>query len=227
MANKPSQPPSPGPDNGTGIWRSAAALGLIAVLGTGVLALVHEVTRERIAEQEQRTMSRQLNEILDRRSYDNSLHEDVVTVRDATAFPGGQTVRVYRARRDGEPVAAVLWLGAPDGYNGWIDLLVGVTWDGVVTGVRVTWHNETPGLGDGIETARSDWVHAFAGRSLSDPPPARWKVRKEGGDFDQFTGATITPRAVVNAVARALAWFGEHRDTLFARPAEESAESAS
>ncbi len=113
----------------------------------------------------------------------------------------------------------VLRLSAPDGYNGRIRLLVGIGFDGRVSGVRVTGHNETPGLGDAVEAEKSDWILGFKGRSLTDPPPERWAVRKDGGDFDQFTGATITPRAVVRAVRQALAYYDAHRDTLFDSPA--------
>lgn len=204
----------------TGAWRSAAALGLIALVGTGVLALVHDLTRERIAEQERSAMRRQLDEILGGLDYDNTPYQDRVRIRGAAAFPGGQTVTAYRARRNGEPVAVVLRLAAPDGYNGPINLLVGIREDGRVTGVRVTSHNETPGLGDAVETDRSDWIEGFTGKSLSNPPPRGWAVEKDGGVFEQFTGATITPRAVVEAVQRTLEYFSANRDTLFARPAE-------
>ena len=124
---------------------------------------------------------------------------------------------VYRARRDGAPVALVLTAVAPDGSSGPIELLVGVNADGTVAGVRVLAHRETPGLGDPIEASRSDWVLAFAGRSLGDPPPAGWTVRRDGGAFDQFTGATITPRAVVHAVRRVLEYVGANQEALYAR----------
>ena len=114
------------------------------------------------------------------------------------------------------PVAVVLALIAPDGYGGPIKLLVGINADGSLAGVRVVNHHETPGLGDAIDTRRSNWILGFTGRSLGDPSPAQWAVRKDGGVFDQFTGATITPRAVVKAVKRALVYFEAHRDTLFA-----------
>ena len=210
---------------GTPVWRSAAALGLVVAMGTGLLVLVHELTRDRIAEQEQRATVQQLGEIVRTDRYDNALHEDRLLLRDPTAFPGDQTVTAYRARRGGEPVAIIFRLAAPDGYNGSIRLLVGIDYDGRISGVRVTSHKETPGLGDGIELARSPWVLAFAGRSLSDPEPERWTVAKNGGEFDQFTGATITPRAVITAVRRALVYFEENRNTLFDTPAEPMTES--
>ena len=104
---------------------------------------------------------------------------------------------------------------APDGYSGPIRLLVGVNADGTVAGVRVLSHRETPGLGDPIDAARSDWIHGFEGRALDDPPAAAWTVRKDGGAFDEFTGATITPRAVVHAVRRVLEYAQANREALF------------
>ena len=126
---------------------------------------------------------------------------------------------VYRARSEGRPVAAAMKLRANDGYNGRIDLLIGVYANGEVSGVRVLSHRETPGLGDGIDIARSDWILDFNGKSLRSPEPAGWTVERDGGVFDQFTGATITPRAVVHAVRRALEYFEENRETLFSAPA--------
>src|SRR5690606_4959952 len=115
-----------------------------------------------------------------------------------------QPVTVYRAFRGGEPVAALFNSVAPDGYSGEIRLLVGVRVDGSLSGVRVLSHKETPGLGDPIEVRHSDWITRFSGLSLENPPFERWKVRRDGGDFDQFTGATITPRAVVKATRNTL-----------------------
>ena len=123
---------------------------------------------------------------------------------------------MYRARREGRPVAAVLTAVAPDGYNGAIRLLVGVRRDATVAGVRVVSHRETPGLGDFIEAEKSDWVAQFEDRSLGDPPAERWRVRRDGGAFEALTGATITPRAVVGAVRKALIYFRDRREALFA-----------
>jgi electron transport complex protein RnfG len=127
-------------------------------------------------------------------------------------------VTAYRARQGGRPVAVILRFAAIDGYNGPIHLLAGIEADGRLAGVRVLSHRETPGLGDAIEAAKSDWVYSFAGKSLGSPPAAGWAVERDGGVFDQFTGATITPRAIVEAVQRALAYHGSHRDALFEAP---------
>jgi electron transport complex protein RnfG len=200
--------------------QSALLLGLIAVLGTALLAGVDTLTRERIAEQQRRAVLRQLNQIVPGDLYDNALHEDVIHIMDAAFFAHKKPVTIYRARRGGQAVAVIFKTNAPDGYNGNIDLLVGLDYGGKILGVRVTAHRETPGLGDGIEVEKNDWVLGFNGCSLDDPVDADWAVRKDGGDFDQFTGATITPRAVVQAVHRSLNYYRLNRNELFDLPAE-------
>lgn len=199
------------------VLRSAWSLGLLALVGTALLTWVYSLTGPRIAEQERRQLLRQLEQVLPAEAFDNDMHEDYIDVEDATAFPGRQTVRIYRALKAGKPVAVVMKLAAPDGYNGRIDLLVGVYANGRISGVRVLGHSETPGLGDGIELQRSNWILGFDGKSLENPTENGWAVKRDGGEFDQFTGATITPRAVVRAVRRALAWFQANSAMVFER----------
>ena len=195
---------------------TATILLLFAVIGTAMVAATYEGTRERIAANERETLLRKLNQLIAPERYDNDLLEDSIEL------PAGELadspLRVYRARRQGQPVAVVMNAIAPDGYSGSIYLLVGVNHDGSVAGVRVVKHRETPGLGDGIDEERSNWIFEFDGRSLDDPPPGKWGVKKDGGVFDQFTGATISPRAVVKAVHAALLYYRAHRDALFATP---------
>lgn len=198
----------------------AFILGVFAVIGTGLVALTYDGTAERIAENERQSLLHSLHQIISPDSHDNDIYTDILQVRDpllGTKDP----VNVYRARRDGKPVAAVLASIAPNGYGGAIKLLVGVRYDGTLAGVRVISHKETPGLGDAIEAERSNWILGFAGRSLHNPTEKRWKVKKDGGVFDQFSGATITPRAVVKGVYNTLRYFKEHRQALFA-PSEEN-----
>jgi len=204
------------------VLRSAASLGLVAIAGTSLLAGVHYLTAERIAEQERRAVLEQLQEIVPGGRYDNALQDDWISFTDEAHFPRGQEVMAYRARRDGQPVAVILRFAAVNGYNGPIHLLAGIEADGSLAGVRVTAHRETPGLGDAIEVERSDWIRSFEGRSLQAPEPGAWSVRRDGGEFDQFTGATITPRAVVEAVRLALDYYAGNREALFeAAPARD------
>jgi len=209
--------------NNNQAWRSALALGLVVIIGTTLLAAVDSLTRDRISDQEQRVVLQQLQQIIPDGAHDNALHLDYFQFRDEAAFPQGQTVTAYRARQQGQPVAVILRFAAVDGYNGRINLLAGIDVAGRLTGVRVTSHKETPGLGDGIEIERSDWILDFNNKSLQQPALEQWKVQRDGGSFDQMSGATITPRAIVNAVRLALMYFQERQQELFETPANSNA----
>lgn len=201
------------------ITRNAVILGLFAVGTAALLALTHDNTRQRIHCNHVAALESSLYEVFPRDKADNNLLTDMIRVDDRRLGRGEHFV--YRARQQDTPTGAVMETVAPDGYGGAISLLVGVDRGGRITGVRVVPpHNETPGLGDKIETRKSDWILSFDGRSLDNTPAENWAVRKDGGEFDQFTGATITPRAVVDAVHRALRYYRENRDELFERPTE-------
>ena len=200
------------------LFRSAASLALVAVIGTALLAGVDRLTKTRIAEQEKRAILDQLGQLISPDLYNNELQQDLFSFQDDLHFPKGQTVTTYRARLDGKAVAVILKMVAVNGYNGKINLLVGINENGTLCGVRVTSHKETPGLGDAIEVERNDWILGFYGRALDNPPPDGWAVKRDGGEFDQFTGATVTPRAVVDAVRLALEFFAEHKSFLFESP---------
>ncbi|RMG60442.1 MAG: electron transport complex subunit RsxG [Gammaproteobacteria bacterium] len=204
------------------VLTSTVLLALFGIAGAGSVAVVHELTKERIAANIRATMLKSLNDVLPPSEYDNDILSDTIEVWDANLTPGAPTT-IYRARKDGQPVAAIFDINAPGGYGGSIHLLVGIRADGRLSGVRVVEHHETPGLGDAIEAGKSDWILQFRGLSLDNPPEAQWKVKRDGGQFDQFTGATITPRAVVKAVRNALRYYREHRDEIFTAPATPSA----
>lgn len=198
--------------------RAAGILAGFAVFGALLVAVTWDATEERIAENERAYLLRTLADVLPAGAYDNAVHEDYITVTDAELLGTAAPVTVYRARMRNRPVAVVVTPVAPGGYSGPIRLLVGILADGRISGVRVVSHRETPGLGDKIEVERDDWILDFDGRSLGQPPRERWAVRRDDGVFDQFTGATITARAVVSAVRDALIYFEAHRDLLFATP---------
>ncbi len=196
--------------------KTGAILGLFAVIGTGIVAYTFEHARERIVANERAALLEKLQTLIPSGEHDNDLLADKIEVSDRTLLGGAKPVTVYRARKVGQPVAAVLTpVVAPDGYSGPIKLLIAIRYDGSLAGVRVIAHRETPGLGDPIEETHSDWILKFTGRSLNDPPAEKWKVKKDGGVFDQFTGATITPRAVVKAVYNCLQYFMAQRERLF------------
>ena len=194
---------------------SAVFLFLFAVIGTGLVAYTFDSTEERIADNQRRALLKSLHELVPDDRYDNDIYTDILYVRNSELLGTDEPVPVYRARKNGWPVAAVIAAVAPDGYSGSIRLLVAIELNGSLAGVRVVQHRETPGLGDGIEAERSDWILGFNGKSLLDPQENQWKVKRDGGVFDQFTGATITPRSVVKAVKEALLYYRAYGQTLF------------
>ncbi len=193
---------------------AAVLLAGFAAAGAALVAYTWQATHERIAANEREVLLRSLAQVLPPSLRDGNLADQPLQVSDPELLGTEQPVPVYRAWRDGRPVAVVIRPVAPDGYSGPVRLLVGILPDGTVSGVRVVSHRETPGLGDKIEAERSDWILDFAGKSLGNPPEEDWTVKRDGGEFDQFTGATITPRAVVKAVKNALLYFRAHRDEL-------------
>ncbi len=199
---------------------SGSLLALFAVLGAALLAFTYDSTKERIAANEREALLRNLHELIPPDVHDNDIFNDTISVTSSEWLGSDAPVTVYRARKGGTAVAAVIAAIAPDGYNGRIKLLVAIYSSGTLGGVRVINHRETPGLGDDIEADRSDWILNFNGHSLSNPGTHGWRVKKDGGIFDQFTGATITPRAIVKAVKHSLHYFTTHRELLFAPPAE-------
>ena len=197
------------------ILLSGVFLALFAVVGTTLVALTEYSTSAAIAENERQVLLRNLYALLPRDRLDNDIAADTLQLPASALLGTDDPSTVYRARLGGEPVAAIFNSVAPDGYNGKIHLLVGVYIDGRLAGVRVVKHAETPGLGDAVEIRKSPWINDFAGKSLANPTPERWRVKRDGGDFDQFTGATITPRAVVAAVRNTLLYYQQNADMIF------------
>lgn len=193
---------------------TGVVLTLFAVVGSGLLSFTFEGTKDQIAENERNALLKRLREVVSEDRYNNDPISDTLQIQ-SPKLGSDAPLTVYRARANGQPVAAIFTTIAPDGYNGEIKLLVAVNVDGSLSGVRVVTHKETPGLGDGIEAHKSDWVLAFAGRSLQNPSDNQWAVKKDGGVFDQLTGATITPRAIVNAVKRTLEFFRANSSNVF------------
>lgn len=194
--------------------RTGLTLGLCVLAAIAALTLAHSLTRERIEKVRQQWLLQGLMAVLPEGPFDADPLDSVQRIT-ATELGGDETHAIYTTYRNSIPAGAVLSVIAPDGYNGDIHLLVGVSFEGTITGVRVSEHRETPGLGDRIELSRSDWITHFDGQSLSSSSPGDWTVRKNGGRFDAFTGATITPRAVITAVHRALQWYAQHRLELY------------
>ncbi|MFJ5471336.1 electron transport complex subunit RsxG [Pectobacterium carotovorum] len=181
--------------------RHATTLALFAAFTTAVTAVVNMLTEPTISHQAMLQQKMLLDQVVPAELYNSDIQKECYVVTNP-ALGSSAPHRVFIARQNGEPVAAALESTAPDGYSGAIRLLVGADFHGKVLGVRVTEHHETPGLGDKIEVRISDWITRFNGLMVQGEHDTRWAVKKEGGMFDQFTGATITPRAVINSVKR-------------------------
>lgn len=197
------------------ILRTAGLLALIATIGIGLVAYTFRVTAPPIQQQEQQQLLRDFNALIPKSEYDNNLLSDVTTRREPITFGTSDTIKIYRARKQNKPVGLFLTATAPDGYNGAIKLAIGIYANGELAGVRVIAHKETPGLGDKIEIERHPWIEGFKNTSLKRPPPERWALKKDGGEFDQFSGASITPRAVVKAVRKVLDYYAQSKQSLF------------
>lgn len=180
-------------------------LGTFALLASGALALASNATGGAIAAAEAKDLRDSLSEVLPQGMADNDFLNDTVDLKN-----GEKTIKVYRARK-GETLQAALFKVAERGYGGDIQVLIAVDAEGKILGARVLKHTETPGLGDKIDVKKDAWITDFDGKSLGDPAPDKWGVKKDSGVFDQFAGATITPRAVVKAVKGGLIFYADHR----------------
>ena len=192
---------------GESIGRNALLLGIFAVVTTAIIAGTFLSTEEAIRENIRLAEERALLEIVPKTRHNNSMLDDAQKTADSLLLGLRKEKKLYIAKQDGDNIAVILPATARDGYTGDIDLIVGINIDGSIAGVRVLSHRETPGLGDAVDRRKSQWIDGFNGKSLVNPTIDRWKVKKDHGDFDQFTGATITPRAVTKAVLQALQYF--------------------
>lgn len=193
------------PNLKTSLTRSVTGLVLFALVTAGAVSLTRLMTSERIEENRYQAAARLLYSLAPQTEYQLDIHQPVL-LPAAPELGQNQPFAAHLAWQDDQLAMILLPVTAPDGYTGRIELLVALHINGQIQGVRVLDHRETPGLGDKIEERKSNWIYSFDGRNLHNPELSRWAVKKDGGEFDQFTGATITPRAVVNSVKRSLLW---------------------
>jgi len=214
---------NPEPTLGQSIAKNAIGLALFAFVTAGVIAIVQLNTKETIQENIASAQAKALYEITPKESVDNDILLNYVELNSEQAKknlhinylgPISDNAKLYLAQKDGQTHTFLFPVTAPDGYTTAIQLLVGIKADGSVAGVRVVDHKETPGLGDKVELKKSDWILSFNNKSLTQPAIDKWKVKKDGGEFDSFTGATITPRAVINAVKQTLVMFEKDKAIL-------------
>jgi electron transport complex protein RnfG len=202
------------------VLKSGITLAAIAAVCTSLVAMTYQVTHERIAENEQAWLEQSLQPALAGLFFDSGVSESRVTIPAPHELPGSSDAVIYRVYSGETPVAALFVVSARDGYAGAIRLLVGIDMEGSVTGVQVLEHRETPGLGDRIESTKSNWVEQFDGRSLTDPQTSGWKIKGDGGEFDQLTGASVTPRAIIKAIKETLTYFEANQVAVFAAAAD-------
>ena len=203
------------------IIKTGATLAVIAAICTTLVAGTYQLTRDRIVANEKAMLEQSLQPALAGTSYEGNVSESRLVIQPPHDLPGNDAALIYRVYAQEKPVAALFAVTARDGFSGLIRILVGVGFDGAVTGVRILQHRETPGLGDKIESAKSDWIFQFDGRSMGNPEATGWAIRNDGGDFDQLTGASVTPRAVVGAIRETLLYFDAHRDEIFSAESTE------
>lgn len=197
--------------------RGAGILAVFSLAFTALMAGAYALTRDIVLKNEELARTQLIAQTLPAGSYNNNLLADtrLLSAEDSRRLGNDKPASIYLAKQDGKAVAAVFEVVAPDGYAGKIQLLVAVASSGSVQGVRVVAHQETPGLGDYIDAAKSNWIRQLEGKALGVPEAERWKVKKDGGVFDSNAGATISPRAVVGAVKRTLEYVAANRSTIF------------
>ena len=201
---------------GVSIAVNFAGLTVAAAITSIAVSWVYCSTKAQIEYQVRREQANKIFELFPEYEHDNRVIDDTFMVESETSLLRTREAEEgFRVRKTGAVVGVILPATARDGYSGDIRTLVGIRLDGSISGVRVVSHHETLGLGDLVDLRRSDWVRGFDNRSLTDPPPIGWNVKKNGGVFDQFTGATITPRAVIHATRRALEYANLHKVSLF------------
>ncbi|KJF95469.1 electron transport complex subunit RsxG [Photobacterium angustum] len=198
--------------------KNGAILAIFACLATALVALTNYLTEDRIAEQQRLQLLDTLNQVIPVANHDNLLYKSCTLVRDHKRLGTLAQMPAYIAKKDNKPVGVAIEGIAPDGYSGAIKIIVGLDMKGVITGVRVLQQNETPGLGDKIEATVSNWIYSFNGKRVTGDNDPSFKVRKDGGEFDQFTGATITPRAVVKAVKNISLYWDQNQDKIINQP---------
>jgi len=198
--------------------KSSLVLALFAIASTALVTITFALTKDQIAYQQQQQLLSTLNQVVPKAQHDNELYKACVLVKNPEALGTEQPMPIYLASLNGKHSGAAIEAIAPDGYSGAIKIIVGIDSDAMVTGVRVLSHQETPGLGDKIDIRITRWVDAFLGKTVDNIKDKNWAVQKDGGQFDQFTGATITPRAVVKAVKKAVWFYKTHQDELQTLP---------
>jgi electron transport complex protein RnfG len=198
------------------ISSTAAAMIIFSLLASTALSISYFVTKTPIEESDARAKRIFLNQVIPSNLYDNNLVKDTISVEPNPLIGNKKNIDIYRAKKNNQVIAVIIETIAPDGYSGEIKTLVGIDQEDKILGVRVITHKETPGLGDYIEIEKSQWIKNFDLKSLDKMTEKEWAVKKDGGDFDFVSGATITPRAVIKSTYKSLLYAKENKKRLFA-----------
>lgn len=195
--------------------KTAVTMIAFAFIGTLLLAFIFEITRAPIEASEKEARLALFKQILPESTYDNDLLNEAIEIAPNELLGNHLPTVANVAKLNQKTAGVILEAIAHDGYSGDIKLLIAIRADGSISGVRVLTHKETPGLGDYIDIAHGNWIKLFNDESVHKTPTQQWQVKKDGGKFDYMVGATITPRAVVKAVLKALQYFETNKQTLF------------
>ncbi|CAM8373577.1 RnfG Predicted NADH,ubiquinone oxidoreductase, subunit RnfG [Candidatus Methylopumilus universalis] len=195
---------------------TASAMIIFSLVASAALSVSYFLTKTPIEESDARAKRMFLNQVVPSNLYDNNLVEDTISVEPNPLIGNKKNIDIYRAKKNNQVIAVIIETIAPDGYSGEIKTLVGVDQKDKILGVRVITHKETPGLGDYIEVDKSHWIKNFNLKSLDEMGEKEWAVKKDGGDFDYVSGATITSRAVIKSTYKSLLYVKENKKRLFA-----------
>jgi len=215
MANSNDDNKTNSPSMKRSIINNGMILGLFALVSTGLIVVTHLLTKDKIAKEIELSLVRQLTQIVPSENYNNNVYQDCIIVNDHDLLGSKDDQKVYRMRNNGSNFGLMITTVAPDGYSGKINIALAISNEGNILGANILNHQETPGLGDKIERSKSDWLNQFNGLSLKQLDKEEWQVKKDGGQFDGLTGATITPRAVVKAVYKTIQFVESHNKLLF------------
>lgn len=202
------------------LTKKVLLLMLVVAICLTALLITRHLTQVRIMRNERAWLEAQINVLLPTSLHDNNLLDDQASISAPTDLTPTGRLFAYRARLKGNPTGAVIHTITSEGYNGPIELLIGVDYAGTIQGVHILSHHETPSMGDAFAQPGSTWLDKFKHRSLNNPDTRGWNVRKDGGEFEQFTSATITPRAIIHAVQRTLDFYNRNKDTIYSSEAQ-------
>jgi len=198
------------------IWKNCCILGIFGLITGILLSVTYEKTKNKIAESERKVAQKIYFEIIPVERHDNDILSDTTDIpEEYLSLLGVKKGKINLVRKNNQLVAIIVPITSSNGYSGDIKMLVGINVNGTIAATRVLSHKETVGLGDKLDLSKSDWILSFNGKSLTNPKPELWKLKKDGGYFDQFTGATITPKAVVSQVLNALVYYEKDKLRLF------------